>query len=122
MVALGTADALAFDPSVFRDAMERLLDQLLDRTDGLIIVIGPPPIPHSADLPRADECRTADTADPAWQIASLLPGRGIAAVDASEVLKDSGLPVASAYADNLSLSDSGHEAIASAIARLLRRR
>ena len=122
VVALGTADALAFDPATFREAMERLLDMLLDRTDALIVVVAPARIPHSNELARADECGSADTADPAWQMASLLTGRGIAVVDADKALDGSGLPVTKTYADNLSLTDSGHEIIASAIVRLLHRR
>lgn len=120
VVALGAADALAFDPAMFRAAMERLLDKLLADTEALIIVVAPPRIPHSAELGRADECGSADTADPAWQIASLLPGRGIAVVDADKAIDRSGLSVTGAYADNLSLTDAGHEVIASAVVRLLR--
>jgi lysophospholipase L1-like esterase len=120
LVALGAADALAFDPATFRAAMGRLLDKLLTRTEALIVVVAPPDIPHSAELGRAEECASADTADPAWQIASLIPGRGIAVVDGNGAIKDSGLPVAEAYADNLSLTDSGHEVIATAVVKLLR--
>ncbi len=120
VVALGAADALAFDPAAFRAAMERLLDKLLEGTEALIIVIAPPRIPHSAELGRAQECASADTADPAWQIASLLPGREIAVVDADEAIRNSGLSVTTAYADNLSLTDAGHAVIASAVVKLLR--
>lgn len=121
VVALGAADALAFDPATFRAQMDRLLDRLLEKTEALIVVVAPARIPHSAELARAEECGSADTADPAWQIASLLPGKGIAVVDADEAIRDSGLSVTAAYADNLSLTDAGHEVIAAAIVRLLYR-
>lgn len=120
VVALGTADALAFDAAAFRAAMEQLLRKLLDRTDGMIVVVAPPPIPNSPDLPRAQESASADTAEAAWQLASLVQGTEMAIVDAADALRKSGLDVPAAYEDNLSLSHAGHEAVAAAIVDLFR--
>jgi len=119
VVALGTADSLAFDAADFRDTMQRLFARLLDDTAAFIIVIAPPRIPHSTALGRADECTSADTADPAWQLASLTAGTEIAIIDGDAAIQESGLPLGSAYADNLTLGRGGLEALADAVVRLL---
>ncbi len=118
VVALGTTDSLAFDPGAFREAVSRLLHRLLDETEAFVVVIAPPRLPHVAELGRFGECATADTADPAWQLAGLVPGLDLALIDGDAVLQESGLPNESAYADNLSLSSAGLEALAGAVVTL----
>jgi F5/8 type C domain len=118
VVALGMADSLAFDPADFRSAAEKLLTTIMDDTEAFVVVVVPPRIPHSASLGRADECTTADTADPAWQLASIVAGTEMGIIDADAVLEESGLPVESAYADNLSLTSAGLEALAATIISL----
>jgi lysophospholipase L1-like esterase len=118
VVALGTADSLAFDPARFRAAMDELLAKLLERTTAMVVVVAPPAIPHSADLAGAEESATADTVDAAWQLVSLAQGRDVAIVDAAAVLEKSGLDVGTVYVDNLKLSSAGHEAVAVAIVDL----
>jgi lysophospholipase L1-like esterase len=119
VVALGTADSLEFDPAKFRADMGELLTKLLERTTAIVVVVVPPKIPHDADLARAKECAGADTADPAWQIVSLVQGTEMGLVDAAAAVHESGLDVDAAYVDNLQLSAAGHKVIARAVVDLL---
>ncbi|MGQ9730306.1 MAG: GDSL-type esterase/lipase family protein [Candidatus Zipacnadales bacterium] len=118
IVALGTADSLAFDPASFRDSMKRTLTKIQDRTHAMIVVVVPPEIPHSPSLGRAEECAAISTADVAYQLLSLVRGTEIAIVDAAEAIEAQGLDISTAYRDNLSLSSAGHRAIAAAVCRL----
>ncbi len=120
VVALGTADAMAFDPATYRSSINRLVDRLTDRTHGQIVVVLPPVIPHSAELGRAGECNTADTADTAWQLVSVCEGTDVAVVDAAEAIERSGISQANAYSDNLTLSEAGREVVAAAVVSLFR--
>ena len=120
VVSLGTADSLSFDPAGFRAEMQELFTKLLERTTAMVVVVAPPPIPHEADVPAAEGSAGADTAEAAWQLASLVQGTDVAIVDAAAALSKSGLDVEAAYVDNLKLSPTGHRAIADAIAELFR--
>jgi lysophospholipase L1-like esterase len=120
VVSLGTADSLAFSPAEFRAEMDELLTKLLERTHAMIVVVAPPPLPHAATLPRAEDVAGADTADAAWQLAGLVKGRDIAFVDAAEALGKSGLDVTDGYVDNLTLTAEGHAAVADAIVEVFR--
>ncbi|HJN15888.1 MAG TPA: hypothetical protein QGH10_10375, partial [Armatimonadota bacterium] len=93
---------------------------LTDRTHGQIVVVLPPVIPHSAELGRAGECNTADTADTAWQLVSVCEGTDVAVVDAAEAIERSGISQANAYSDNLTLSEAGREVVAAAVVSLFR--
>jgi hypothetical protein len=86
----------------------------------MIVVVAPPPLPHAATLPRAEDVAGADTADAAWQLAGLVKGRDIAFVDAAEALGKSGLDVTDGYVDNLTLTAEGHAAVADAIVEVFR--
>jgi len=120
VVALGMADATAFDPVTFRSAVSRLLAKLSERTHAFIVVVLPPRFAHSAELGRADDCSGASTADPAWQLASILEGTEYAGIDADAVLQVAGLDAPSLYADNFTLTETGHKLLAGEIARLFR--
>jgi hypothetical protein len=120
VVALGTADALAYNAEAFRSAVAALLERLQTRTVGVIVVVAPPEIPHAEQLGRAAESAGADTTEVAWQLADLTEGTEIAIVDAAAAIRESGLDVEGAYRDNLELTQAGHEAVARAIVRLFR--
>jgi hypothetical protein len=112
--ALGRTDA-----AQFRQSTVNAVSLLTERTDALVVLVTPPPIVHQDSMGLYQEAIGADSATCAWQVETLASEHKLPLVRTGAVLANSSYDVSDLYADNLHLSDRGHEMLAIVIDRLL---
>ena len=96
----------------------RIIADLLQPND-LVVLVTPPPIAHMDSMALYQEALGVDGAPCAWQVETLALEYKLPLVRTGAVLANSSYGVGDLYADNLRLSDRGHEMLAIVIDRLL---
>ena len=107
------------DPTQLRHSAANAIGLLTERTDALVVLVTPPPIAHMDSMALYQEALGVDGAPCAWQVETLALEYKLPLVRTGAVLANSSYGVGDLYADNLRLSDRGHEMLAIVIDRLL---
>ena len=105
----------------FRTKYQSLVNELLDNTAALVVIVTPPPF--MSEEPVADRGGKArDTRPYAWATEQVAQGRGVPLVRTASVLARVASPGSRSalYLDNQHLGEAGHQALGMAIVELLR--
>ena len=120
LLTMGYSAALGkVDPTQLRQSAASAVSLLTDRTDALVVVVTPPPVAHQDGMALYQEALGVDSAPCAWQVETLAREHKLPLVRTGAVLVNSSYGIDDLYADNLHLSDRGHEMLAIVIDRLL---
>lgn len=120
LLSLGHNAALSRTDLVqFRQHATGAIAPLAERLEALVLIVTPPPVAHQDSLALFHDAAGADSAPYAWQIETLAQEHRLPLVRTGAVLANSSYGVGELYADNLHLSDRGHEMLGIVIDRLL---
>ena len=87
--------------------------------DAVVVILTPPPVAHNKALRLYEVVANMDSAVYAWQLELLAQTHKLPVVRTGAVLGNSSYDLEDLYADNMHLSDRGHETLAIALDRLL---
>lgn len=104
----------------FRGSTEQMIRALISGTEALVVLVTPMPIGQDPKLKMHEVTAGVDSRPYAWQLELLAQQHTIPLLRTGPALSAAaGQGFADLYADNLSLSQQGHEAVAAALDRLL---
>jgi len=120
IIAYGTEASLRDVPTLkFRSQLQQLVELIQQELVALTVVVTPAPFAHQPDLARFAQVRNKES----WRLAcaadQVAMVTGCAVVRTASVLAHSQQEVAQLYQDNISLSETGHLAMARALESLL---
>lgn len=117
----GQAAASRADLKEFRTKYQTLLNQLMDHTAALVVVITPPPLVRAEGGTGADAGKPRSSQEYGWAVEQAAQLLGLPVVRTASVLaKVTGASTQDLLLDSQHLGKPGHEAMGLAIAELLR--
>ncbi len=105
--------------AAFRAAAGDIIKLLAEKTNAVVVVLTPPPVAHDKTLKLYEVAANVDSAAYAWQLELLAQTHKLPVMRTGAVLGNSSYDLEDLYADNMHLSDRGHETLAIALDRLL---
>ena len=120
VLAMGYDAAIARLPiSEFRSSVEQMIRILGGDSGALLVLVTPMPLNHDPKMKGHDVVAQTDTRPYAWQMELLAQQHTLPLMRTGAALTAAHPGPGELYADNLSLSGQGHQALADALGRLL---
>lgn len=120
LVSYGAQAAnVAADIGEFRSKYQTLINELLDNTSALVIIVTPPPFLQNDRLAMQPKTKGQNTRSYSWTTEQLASALGVPLVRTEAVLARASGNKDLLYSDNMHLSTLGHRTLGLAIADLL---
>ena len=100
-------------------ATSRYRTFMAEKTNAVVVILTPPPVAHNKSLKLYEVAANVDSAAYAWQLELLAQTQKLPMVRTGAVLGNSSYDLQDIYADNMHISDRGHETLAVALDRLV---
>jgi lysophospholipase L1-like esterase len=113
------AASVGADPGEFRTKYQGLVNELVENTQALVVVVTPPPFLQDKSLPWFSKTQGHSTRPYSWVAEQIALSRGLPLVRSAAVFAKVPGDKTTFFADNMHLSSEGHRALGLALADLL---